>query len=80
MYVCIRCSPHSVRFGKLLSCAHKRIVNTMKVYMERKNMQVELILFRKKYCEARNSTRPTCLHLEIRYNISLFDSNHFNYP
>ena len=31
-------------------------------------------------CEARNSTRPTCLRLESRYNISLFESNHFNYP
>ena len=31
-------------------------------------------------CEALISTRPTCLHLESRYNISLFDSIHFNYP
>ena len=29
-------------------CAHKRIVNIMKVYIERKNMQVRLIPFRKK--------------------------------
>ena len=32
----------------LLCCAHKRIVNIMKVYIERNNMQVELIRFREK--------------------------------
>ena len=36
-------SLHAVRFGQLLRCAHKRIVNIMKVYIERKNMQVLLI-------------------------------------
>ena len=36
-------------FGQLLCCAHERIVNIMKVYIERKNMQLELIRFRKKY-------------------------------
>ena len=41
-------SIHSVRFGQLLRCANKR-VNIMKVYMERKNRQLELIRFRKKY-------------------------------
>ena len=62
MFVGIRSSLHSARFGQLLCCAYIRIVNIMKVYIERKNMQVELILFRKKYrhihvyfCEARNS-------------------------
>ena len=49
MFVGIRSSLHSVRFGQLLRCAHKRIVNIMNVYIERKNMQVELIRFRKKY-------------------------------
>ena len=34
---------HSVRFGQLLCCANKLIVNIMKVYMERKNRQLELI-------------------------------------
>ena len=38
-----------VRFGQLLRCAHKRIVNIMKVYIERKNMQVQLIPFRTEY-------------------------------
>ena len=47
MFVCIRPSLHSVRVGQLLRCAHKRTVNIMKVYMERKNIQVELIRFRK---------------------------------
>ena len=42
-------SLHLVCFGQLLRCANKRIVNIMKVYIERKNMQVELIRFRKKY-------------------------------
>ena len=42
-------SIHSVHFGQLLCCSHKRIVNIMKVYMERKNRQLELIQFRKKY-------------------------------
>ena len=45
--MCIRSLLYSVRFGQLLRCAHKRIVNTMKVYIERKNMHVELIRFRK---------------------------------
>ena len=59
--VCIRSSLHSVRFWQLLCCAHKRIVNIMKVYIGSNNMQVELTRFRKKYrlysrlfCEARN--------------------------
>ena len=43
----VRSSLHSVRSGQLLCCAHKRIVNIMKVYIERKNMQVELIRLRK---------------------------------
>ena len=47
--VCLLPSLHSVRFGQLLRCAHEGIVNIMKVYMERKNMQLELIRFRKKY-------------------------------
>ena len=46
--MCIRSSLHSLRFGQLLRCAHKRIVNIMKVYIERNNKQVELIRFRKK--------------------------------
>ena len=47
VYVCIRSSLHSVRFGQLLRCAHKPIVNIMKAYIERNNMQVELIRFLK---------------------------------
>ena len=35
-------------FGQLLRCAHKCIVNIMKVYIEKNNMQVELIQFRTK--------------------------------
>ena len=36
MFVCIRSLLHSVRFGQLLRCAHKRIVNIIiKVYIER---------------------------------------------
>ncbi len=34
-------------FGQLLHCAHKHVVNIMKVYIERNNVQVELIRFRK---------------------------------
>ena len=47
--VCARISSslHSVCFWQLLLCAHKRIVNIMKVYIERNNMQVELKRFRK---------------------------------
>ena len=48
VFVHIRSSLHSVRFGQLLRCAHKRIVNRIKVYIERYNMQVESIRFRKK--------------------------------
>ena len=35
--------------GQLLRCAHKSIVNIMKVYIERNNMQVELIRVRRTY-------------------------------
>ena len=48
VYLCIRSSLHSVRFGHLLRCSHKRIVNIIKVHIERSNMQVKLIRFRKK--------------------------------
>ena len=34
-------------FGQLLRCPHKRIVNIMKVYIKRNNIQMELIRFRK---------------------------------
>ena len=86
--MCIRSSLHSVRFGQLLRCARKRIVKIIKVYIEKSNMQVELIRFCKQniafihvyFCEARNSTRPACLRLDSCYNISLLDSNDFNYP
>ena len=47
--MCIRSLLHSVRFRQLLRCAHKRIVNRIKVYIEGDNMQVELIQFRQKY-------------------------------
>ena len=39
---CIRSLLHSVRFSQPLLCAHKRIVNIMKVYIKRNNLQVEL--------------------------------------
>ena len=39
---------HSVHFGQLLRCAHQHIVDVMKVYIERNNIQVELIRFCKK--------------------------------
>ena len=46
-FVCFLASIYSVRFGQVLRCAHKRIVNIMKVYIEKNNVQVELIRFRK---------------------------------
>ena len=52
-YVClfvslfVSSSLHLVCFGQLLRCADKRIVKIMKIYIERNNMQVELIRFRK---------------------------------
>ena len=49
MFVCNISSLHSVRFGQLLRCAHKRVVDIMKMYIERNNMQVELIRFREKH-------------------------------
>ena len=42
-------SLYFVRFGQLLRCAHKYVINMMKVYIERNNIQVELIRLRKKY-------------------------------
>ena len=59
LFVCLLPSLHSVRFGQMLRCAHTRIVNIMKLYIESNNIQVELIRFRKKnidfihVCEAR---------------------------
>ena len=49
LYVCLffSSSLHLVRFGQLLGCADKRIVNIMKVYTERNNMQVESLRVRK---------------------------------
>ena len=41
----VRSSLHLVRFGQLLCCADKRIVNEMKVGIERNKMKVELIRF-----------------------------------
>ena len=42
--MCIRSSLHSVHFWQLLRYAHKRIVNIIKVYIERNNMQVVKIV------------------------------------
>ena len=71
----------SFRFGQLLRCAHKRIVNIIKVYIERSNVQVELIQFRNKYrlysrlfLRSKEFNVPACLRLESRYTISLFNS------
>ena len=70
-------SIHSVRLGQLLRCAHKRIVNIMKVYMERKNRQLELIRFRKKYriysrlvfrTDEVNATRVFTLGYSLQHN------------
>ena len=47
--MCIRSLLDPVRFGQLFPCAHKRIVNIMKVYIERNNMQVEILRLRKQY-------------------------------
>ena len=44
VYVCVS-DPSFIQFA--LGNAHKRIVNRIKVYIERSNMQVELIRFRK---------------------------------
>ena len=41
--MCIISSLLSVRFGQLIRCAHKRIVNIIKVYIEMNNIRVELI-------------------------------------
>ena len=49
--------------GQLLRCADKRIVNIMKVFIERNNMQVELIRFRKKewlYSRSPSATLDSC--------------------
>ena len=72
MYVC-QLSASFTYFGQLLRCAPKRIVNIMKVYIKRNNMQVELIRFRKKISTLftftfakRGIFQPTrCLRSEI---------------
>ena len=43
--MCIQCVPAIVCLR--LCCAHNRIVNIMEVYIERSNMQVELIQLHK---------------------------------
>ena len=48
MFVCQHLASFT-SFGQLLRCAHKRIVNIIKLYIERNNMQVELIRFRRTY-------------------------------
>ena len=45
--MCLFVLLHSVSFGQLFRCAHKRHVNIMKVYIEKNNIQVALIRFRK---------------------------------
>ena len=70
-------SLHLARYGQLLRCAYKRIVNLMKVYIERNNMQVELIRFRKHISilftftsVKRGISRPT-RYLHMEYIISI---------
>ena len=48
--VCLLPSLQSVRFVQMLRCAHKRVVNILKLYIEINNvdLQLELIRFRKK--------------------------------
>ena len=75
--VCLLPSLHSVRFGQPLRCAHKRIVNIMKVYIERNNMQLELIRFRKKtsplftFTFARREGSQSTLCLQPIYSLVL---------
>ena len=50
VYACVRACGCQLRASvtslrQLLHCAHNRIVNIMKVYIERNNMQVELMRF-----------------------------------
>ena len=64
------------RFDQIILYPDKRIVNTMKVYIELNNMQVELIRFRKHidfthvyFCEASNAMQyrpPKANLLKIR--------------
>ncbi len=46
-HVFVTSSRHSIRFRQLLRRAHKSVVNIMKEYIERNNMQVALLRFRK---------------------------------
>ena len=81
VFVRITSSLHSVCFGQLLRCAHKRVVNIMKVYIERNNMRVELIRFRKKYriihvyfCGARNFPTDTMFTQRDRWICVIYRS------
>ena len=74
-------------FGSCYAVHINALSIIMKDFIKKKNIQIELIRFRKKYrlfhvnfCEARYSTRLACLRLDSRYNISMFNSNHINYP
>ena len=82
--VCVRSSLHSLRSGQLLRC---EIVNRIKVYIERNNLQVQLIRFRKQYrlnsrlllrSEEFNATDVFTFGKSLHHKP--VDSNHFNYP
>ena len=62
-------------FGQLLSYAHKRIADIMKVYIETNNMHVELIRFRNKCrlysylrSEEFNATNVFTLRKSLQHN------------
>ena len=85
--VCAILASFSSLFGSCYAVHINALSIIMKVFIKKKNIQSELIRFRKKYrlfhvnfCEARYSTRLACLRLDSRYNISVFNSNHFNDP
>ena len=43
--MCIRSSLHSVRFGHLLRCAHKRVDNIILLYSESNNDDIYIYIY-----------------------------------
>ena len=66
----MRSSLHSVRFGQLLRCSHKLIVNIMKVYIERNNKIATLLNLETLKWEYR-PTSATDMLIAVRFELPL---------
>ena len=75
VFVCQLCASFN---WQLLHCAHKHIVNIMKVYNERNNCRVELIRFRKQISTLFTFTKPGFLRPTLCHTAYSLDGS--NWP